>query len=157
MTEMRLQEILWQKDVAAATCGKLIVSSLASKLTKSMVDALFDAAAAHRKLYFSQTVSLTVLRPNVAVPEPEARDRVKEVQQLPGAARASCVVIDGTGFWAAAMRGVLASFALVNSKAPVGAPSVRGGLEHLQKFTDGEDLVSLETDIVAFRVRHLGL
>ena len=70
---------------------------------------------------------------------------------------ASVVVIDGTGFWAAAMRGVLASFALVNAKAPAGSATIRGGLEHLTKYAEGDDLVSLETDIVAFRVRHLGV
>lgn len=152
-----LKEVLWHKDVAAATCGRLIVSSLASKLTVSMVEALFDSAAEHRKQWHSKSLSLTVLKPNVAVPEPAARDRVKEIQLRPGAAVASVVVIDGTGFWAAAMRGVLASFALVNAKAPIGSPTVRGGLEHLQKFAEGDELVSLETEIVAFRVRHIGL
>jgi hypothetical protein len=153
----RLKEVLWHKDVAAAIHGRLIVSSLASKLTTSMVEALFDCAADHRKQWADKSLSITVLKPNVAIPEPEARNRVKEIQTRPGAAMASVVVIDGTGFWAAAMRGVLASFALVNAKAPVGSPTVRGGLEHLEKYAEGDELVSLETEIVAFRVRHLGV
>lgn len=122
MTTSQMTEVLWHKDVAAATCGRLIVSSLATRLTVDMVEALFDAAADHRARWNSNGLSLTVLKPNVAVPEPAARDRVKEIQTRPGAAMASVVIIDGTGFYA-----------------------------------DGDDLVSLETEIVAFRVRHLGL
>lgn len=153
----RLEQLLWRPDVAAACCGRLIVSSLAAKLTVEMIDALYDCAVEHRKQWDGKSISLTVMKPRVAAPERDAREHVKVVQARPGGAIASVVVIDGTGFWAAAMRGVLASLALVSSRAPVGAATVRSGLELLQKHAEGDDLLALETDIVAFRVRHIGM
>lgn len=144
-------------DVALACHGRLIVSSFNVKLTVAMLNDLVDAGAEHRAEYGKTALSMTVMKPNVAVPDDETRVHIRDIQMRMDGAQLSVVVLDGSGFWAAAMRGVLASMALVNRKAPTGHATVKDALARLAPELPGEDMEAIELDITSFRTRHLGM
>jgi hypothetical protein len=149
--------VLMRPDVAVAVTGPLAVSSVAARLTIESVDAIIASTAAHRVLYADgSSISLTLIKPDVPPPDEATRAHIRRVNLSPDVARTSYVVIDGPGFWAATMRGVLAGLSLVSSQAPRGAPSVEVALAELAKRLRGFDLDTLARQIATFRAEHLG-
>lgn len=149
--------VLQRSDVAVAIDGPLAISSLAAQLTVEAVDAMFEATTVHRARYGGGgSISITLVKPNVPVPDDATRAHIRRVNLRPDVARTSYVVIDAPGFWAATMRGIVAGISLVSPQAPRGAGSVREVLVQVERRLLGRDLDALEREILAFRRRHVG-
>lgn len=145
-------------DVAVAVTGPLAVSSVAARLTIESVEAMVVSTEAHRTLYADgRSISLTLVKPNIAPPDERTRAHLREVNLQRDVARTSYVVIDAPGFWAATMRGVLAGISLVSSQAPRGAASIEAALRELSPRLAGFDLDALAREIATFRDAHLRL
>jgi len=153
-----LDTLLLNKDIGLAASDKLIVISLAARLTVKLIEDMAVASTPHRARYGPDAMCLTLLKPNVALPDDAAREHLRVVNARPDSARTSVVVIDEPGFWAAAMRGILAGMALASPTAPRGAPSVGDALATLApRLSTGSDLAELERVILGFRATHLAL
>ncbi|MFO0683708.1 MAG: hypothetical protein U0234_16740 [Sandaracinus sp.] len=149
--------VLERPDVAVAIDGPLAISSLAAQLTVEAVDAMFAATTVHRARHRDGgSISITLVKPNVPVPDDATRAHIRRINLRPDVARTSYVVIDAPGFWAATMRGIVAGISLVSPQAPRGAGSVREVLVQVERHLVGRDLDALEREILAFRRRHVG-
>jgi hypothetical protein len=152
-----MEIVLHRADVAVALEGPLAISSLAAQLTIESVDAMIGATTAHRARYEGgSSISVTLVKPNVAVPDDATRAHIRRTNARRDVARTSYVVIDAPGFWAATMRGIVAGMSLVSAQAPRGAASIREVLRQVEPRLEGRDLDALERDILAFRARHVG-
>lgn len=148
-----------QKEIALAEQGSLTVLSVNAKLTVELLDKIMEASSGHMKRYGRDALSLTVIRPNVAVPGDEARAHMRAINQRPDAAATSVVVLDTGGFWAATMRGLLAGMSLASKAAPQAAASVKEALQKLGPRLDNDTgtAAELEPWIEEFRKNHLAL
>lgn len=152
-----MEVVLSRPDVAVALDGPLAISSLAAQLTVEAVDAIFAAGAEHRARYDGgRSISITLVKPNVAVPDEATRAHIRQTNLRSDVAKTSFVVIDAPGFWAATMRGIVAGISLVSSQAPRGAASVREVLVQVEHRLGGRDIDALEREILAFRAKHVG-
>lgn len=148
--------VLMRPDVAVAVTGPLAITSVAARLTVERVDAMVASTAYHRAIHLDgSSISLTIVKPNIAPPDDETRAHLRKINLQPGVSRTSFVVIDAPGFWAATMRGVLAGIALVSSQSPRGAASVEAALKEIAPRLPGVDLPALAAEIEAFRAEHL--
>jgi hypothetical protein len=154
-----MQTLLTVPEVAVAVHGCIAVSSINGKLTAPLVQSISDVCAEHRRTYAGREISLTLTREGVLLPDDGARKLIQEMNLRGDAAQISVVVVDGSGFWAAAARGVIASLSLVSKTAPRAAKTVADALASLQPhLTDDpacRDLKALERELIAFRAEHL--
>lgn len=152
-----MKVLLAQKEIALASAGRLTVLSVNAKLTVPLLDAIMAASTDHMKTWGKGACSLTVMRPNVAVPDDAARAHIRAINLRDEAAATSVVVLDGGGFWAAGMRGLLAGMSLVSPRAPRATGSVKEALEKLAPHLDATTgtAAALEPWIERFRSRHL--
>ena len=146
-------------EVAVALHGPIAISSVNGKLTAPLVQLLSDVCADHRKQYAGREISLTLTREGVLLPDDGARKLISEMNLRGDAAQHSVVVIDSTGFWAAAARGMLASLALISHAAPAAAKSIGEALKllepHMKGDPDCRDLAGLEAELARFRAAHI--
>ena len=151
--------VLMTKDAAVALHGPIAVSSVNGKLTAPLVQRLSDVCADHRAQYRGREISLTLTREGMLLPDAEARKLMNEMSAGPEVASVVVVVIDSTGFWAAAARGVIASLSLVTKAVPKATKTVAEALAFLAPYLkndpDCQDIAALEKQLVAFRDQHL--
>jgi hypothetical protein len=154
-----VQTLLMLPEAACALHGPIAVSSVNGRLTAPLVQQLSDACAQHRRAYAGREISFTLTREGVLLPDDGARRLINELNKKGDAATYSVVVIDGSGFWAAAARGMLASLSLVSKAAPAAHKTVREALEYVKPYMKDDvechDLDALERDLLAFRREHI--
>src|SRR5262245_52535978 len=140
---------------AVAMHGPIAVTSIAGRLSAPHILEFDDVFAEHRRQYAGREISLTLTREGILLPDESARKVIAELSAR-GESAYQVVVIDSTGFWAAAARGMLASLFLVSSKALVATKSIAEALAHLQPYMKSDpecqDLVALERELVKFRI-----
>src|SRR5205823_4619990 len=150
-----MEIVLMQKEVAVGLHGSIAVSSINGKLTAPLIQLLSDVCADHRKKYRGREISLTLTREGMLLPDEKARKRMNEMSMGPEVAAVVVVVIDSTGFWAAAARGVIASLSLVTKAVPKATKTVGEALAFLAPYLkndpDCHDVAALEKELIAFR------
>lgn len=142
---------------AAASLENVAPTSLAGPLSVVHLDELERVFRDHQLQWGPASLSLTIVKGHVTLPDPPARARRKAMHAKGATADVASVVIEADGFWAAAARGVLASMSLVSREArQVTRPldeALRRGSKHLP--AEAPDVVALAPLIVGFRERHL--
>jgi hypothetical protein len=143
--------------VAAASVGNIAVTSLVGQLRVEHVDELERVFATHMQRWGTATVSITMVKGRVPLPDAETRARLQAMHAAGGTAENACVVLEGDGFWAAAARGVLASMALVSRKAPHATRTLDEALRWAAKRvpSDAPDVLAAAPAIAGFHERHL--
>lgn len=148
-----------RKEVAVALHGSIAISSVNDRLTAPLVQLLSDVCAEHRKKYRGREISLTLTREGILLPDEGARKLMNEMSAGPEVAAVVVIVVDSTGFWAAAARGVIASLSLVTKAVPKAVKSVGEALAFLAPWLkndpDCRDVAGLEQQLIAFRDEHL--
>jgi hypothetical protein len=143
--------------VAAASVGNVAVTSLAGQVSLEHIDELLRAFGPHRDEWGPKTVSITLLRGHVPLPDAKTRARLKALHAAGDTPELACVVVEADGFWAAAARGVLASLALVSRKAPHATRTLDEALRWASKRLPpgAPDVLAAAPAIARFRELHL--
>lgn len=156
---MELSYLVKRPDLAAATAGRVGLCSLAAPLTIERIDELLTIFGDHQARFGADQISITFIKPNIALPSDDIRSRVRELHASVFAAGTSCVICDADGFWAAAMRGILASLNLITRKAPRGTRTIDEALAFVTIKTPSLEAErgALAEAMERFRSEHLAM
>jgi hypothetical protein len=149
-----VERLLTRSDVQVAIEDHLVVLSLAA-VSVDALDAITNTTEPHRLRYQSRGRVISVVRTSMGLPDAATRKRLNELYFQDNSPGKIVTVIDATGFWAATVRGILASASLITTKASHTVGSIEEALKYVD-FT-GDDVARLATAIRAFRDEHYAL